>query len=161
MEGFPKSRDFSGTQCLKKAPILLFSCCSQFQRKRTIYQIFTVFRSNIFVRTNDLIWDLSVCPIICPIICVVLVTFIYCFSSFAPLYISCIIHFFEELWKFVIKFLDSNSAFLRNRHSLKFHVLPLCWTLWFYKMIIKKKLIWEKRVGNIHYFNKNKNWPCP
>ena len=80
----PKSRNSSGTQCLKKAPILLFSCCSQFQRKRTIYQIFTVFRPNILVRTNDLICDLSVCPIICPIICVVLVTFIYCFPPFAP-----------------------------------------------------------------------------
>ena len=33
----PKSSENSGTQCLKKAPILLFSCCSQFHRKGTIY----------------------------------------------------------------------------------------------------------------------------
>ena len=93
----PKSRNSSGTQCLIKAPILLFFCCSQFQRKGTIYQIFTVFRPNIFVRTNDLICGLSVCSIICPIIYLLcsLVTFIYCFPPFAPLYISCIIHFFK------------------------------------------------------------------
>ena len=102
----PKSRNSSGTQCLKKAPILLFFCCSQFQRKRTIYQIFTVFRPNIFVRTNDLISGMSVCPIICPIIYLLcsFSNFYLLLSSFCPLYISCIIYFFKELWSFVIRF---------------------------------------------------------
>ena len=101
----PKSRNSSGTQCLKKAPILLFFCCLQFQRKGTIYQIFTVFRPNIFVRTNDLISGMSVCPIICPIIHLLCSFFTYCFPPFSPLYISCIIFFFfKELWSFVIRF---------------------------------------------------------
>ena len=100
----PKSRESSGTQCLKKNPILLFSCCSQFQRKRTIYQIFTVFRPNIFVRTNDLICGLSVCPIICLIIYLLcsFSNFYLLLSSFRPpLYL---LHFLKELWSFVIRF---------------------------------------------------------
>ena len=104
--GLPKQEKSRGTQCLKKAPNLLFSCCSQFQRKRTIYQFFTVFRPNIFVRTNDLICGLSVCPIICPIIYLLcsFSNFYLLLSSFRPPLYLLNYSFFKELWSFVIRF---------------------------------------------------------
>ena len=103
----PKSRNSSGTQCLKKAPILLFSCCWQFLGKRTIISNFLSFSDQKYL-SGPMIWFV-VCQFVLSsvplsICCVVLVTFIYCFPPFAPLYISCIIHFFKELWSFVIRF---------------------------------------------------------
>ena len=103
--GLPKSRKIQGHSMSQKSPqssiFLLFTIS---QKRDYIYQILTVFRPNIYVRNNDLICGLSVCPIICLIIYLLcsFSNFYLLLSSFRPpLYL---LHFLKELWSFVIRF---------------------------------------------------------